>query len=786
MRSERGTGAPDLGGPASAVRGARRPSERGKTVQGAPMRDERVGASMGATRDGPTARVAAPSAGTARRPSTEAPAAGAAAGVAGAVSAAPLPRAAPTRKRPRADRQPRELTREQQLAQLAARLKNAARRKRKDTAWRRSPAFALLQERKALEAERRAQLEQVAHDAEQLPLHKPPPWWAALWAESPRRKQQTSLRVELGGDLALSRPEWELDPASVFSLRLEPRSLDEVDLLWSFPPANPGSSNAWVGLFPAQDGVHDPRGRVRFRLFTRDAQCGVSTYGAKFWRGLPDGEYLFALMADYGVESRALSQRFWLLDARVVMLDAEPGGVALASALDSSSRAAKRFALSSHALIDAEHEREDEPQDERCYFPVPLVDVVLGREAEPAAAAAAGGGAAGNGVAGGESTGGGAAGGDAAGGGAPGGGAAAAGGFGGVSSVISHRIKRVYQLTDKESYLDWGLSSDYEAVGDERRAKPSASAPDVYVAADVVRVMRAGKQTGLGGNTHGSEGYGEATIGSVHKLVLLMQNLRALILANLYKDAQWNPLYDLTPLSTFVDIGSGYGKVVVHAKLEAKVRRCVGIECVHSRHVIADKVLSMLRADLHDETHRAAAGRHVGDDGGGAATSQTGSQPAGAPELSGGAGASGSDATTSPTTAASTAAAPDLAALWGLPACVDLTALSTPYVKDTDLYRGIELRHDDATLDESLPFTHIYVFDRVFSKRTLIALAQVLTRSPFFVFVSFRPCNEWWRYGLVKVQPVAKLNCRTTGKEGCNAYVYINLERAPGFTHLKA
>ena len=95
-------------------------------------------------------------------------------------------------------------------------------------------------------------------------------------------------------------------------------------------------------------------------------------------------------------------------------------------------------------------------------------------------------------------------------------------------------------------------------------------------------------------------------------------------------------------------------------------------------------------------------------------------------------------------------------------------------------------RHDDATLDESLPFTHIYVFDRVFSKRTLIALAQVLTRSPFFVFVSFRPCNEWWRYGLVKVQPVAKLNCRTTGKEGCNAYVYINLERAPGFTHLKA
>lgn len=96
------------------------------------------------------------------------------------------------------------------------------------------------------------------------------------------------------------------------------------------------------------------------------------------------------------------------------------------------------------------------------------------------------------------------------------------------------------------------------------------------------------------------------------------------------------------------------------------------------------------------------------------------------------------------------------------------------------LPRGLR-RHDDATRDDRLSFTHIYVFDRVFSKRTLIALAQVLTRSPFLVFVSFRPCHEWWRYGLVKVQPVAKLNCRTTGKEGCNAYVYINLERAPGF-----
>lgn len=437
---------------------------------------------------------------------------------AGPAAAPPKRKRASGTAKPRAERKP---TREQLITQFVTRLKNAARRKRKDTAWKRSPAYALLQERKALEAQRKEQLQQAALEAEQLPLHRPPPWWAALWAESPQRRQQTSLRVELGGDSSLAaRLEWEIDPSSVFSLRLEPRSLEEVALHWTFPPGNPGSSSAWIGLFQSVDGVHDQRGRLRFRLLTKDAQSGVGMYGAKFWHGLPDGEYLFALMADYGVESRALSQRFWLLDGRVVMIDAERGAVALASVLDNASRSAKRFALSSRALTEDERSRDDEPQDDRCYFPVPLVDVVLSREGEHAAAAggpmAAGAGGASTGT---------------------------GGGSGGVIGVISQRIKRIYQVTDKESYLDWGLSSDYEALGDERRTNgktgPGTAASDVYVPVHLARVMRPSKQTGLGGGTHGSEGYGEATIGSVHKLVLLLQNLRQLILSGLYKGAQW-------------------------------------------------------------------------------------------------------------------------------------------------------------------------------------------------------------------------------------------------------
>jgi hypothetical protein len=52
----------------------------------------------------------------------------------------------------------------------------------------------------------------------------------------------------------------------------------------------------------------------------------------------------------------------------------------------------------------------------------------------------------------------------------------------------------------------------------------------------------------------------------------------------------------------------------------------------------------------------------------------------------------------------------------------------------------------------SLDFTHIYAFDRVFSPKTLAALAAILRTSPFYVLVSYRPPAEWWQHGLSIVQ----------------------------------
>lgn len=70
---------------------------------------------------------------------------------------------------------------------------------------------------------------------------------------------------------------------------------------------------------------------------------------------------------------------------------------------------------------------------------------------------------------------------------------------------------------------------------------------------------------GLGGGTVGSEGYGEATPGSVHKLGIVLQYLRQLVLVDLQPGLGWGMLWDLGPSSTFLDIGSGYGKVAVDA-----------------------------------------------------------------------------------------------------------------------------------------------------------------------------------------------------------------------------
>lgn len=61
----------------------------------------------------------------------------------------------------------------------------------------------------------------------------------------------------------------------------------------------------------------------------------------------------------------------------------------------------------------------------------------------------------------------------------------------------------------------------------------------------------------------------------------------------------------------------------------------------------------------------------------------------------------------------------------------------------------------------------------------LFVRPRVLSNSPFYVFISFRPAAEWSHLGLTCIQPVAKLRVTTTGKEGLTCFIYINVRFPP-------
>ncbi len=195
-----------------------------------------------------------------------------------------------------------------------------------------------------------------------------------------------------------------------------------------------------------------------------------------------------------------------------------------------------------------------------------------------------------------------------------------------------------------------------------------------------------------------SEGYGEATVATAEKLLRLLRRLTRYVPAM----ADWPEVWNLTADSTFLDVGSGYGKVVIHAKLSTDCRCAVGIECVAKRVEIS------------------------------------------------------------------------IGALQGLYSELDRAQLAD------DLLKGVSFEAADATTKPTLDYSHVYMFDRVFSEWTLQAIAKVLQRSSFYIFISTRKPNVWWGHGLTKIQPVAKVRFKTTGKEGMTAFVYVNSWLIPG------
>ena len=155
-------------------------------------------------------------------------------------------------------------------------------------------------------------------------------------------------------------------------------------------------------------------------------------------------------------------------------------------------------------------------------------------------------------------------------------------------------VRHIYNEVDKASFLDWGLTSDWHVGSDHgsssarhrsaRRRSSLASCDLAWSSTATTEELSLSPPTesgsALSGGDSASEGYGEITQSSMSSVLSAMHNVQDL-------DA-----HD----SSFVDVGSGYGKVVMHAALETRCERICGFEYVRARHEKAVSVLEQLCA----------------------------------------------------------------------------------------------------------------------------------------------------------------------------------------------
>jgi hypothetical protein len=90
------------------------------------------------------------------------------------------------------------------------------------------------------------------------------------------------------------------------------------------------------------------------------------------------------------------------------------------------------------------------------------------------------------------------------------------------------------------------------------------------------------------------------------------------------------------------------------------------------------------------------------------------------------------------------------------------------------------LRHGDATAPGTLSrYSHVYMYDKVFSDATSASLAAALSQPPSAqparVLVSYRRPEGWRRLGLSDAWVcVSSVTMRTTGAQNFRAYILVN------------
>ena len=370
---------------------------------------------------------------------------------------------------------------------------------------------------------------------------------------------------------------------AAFKLEIASNTEEEVILNWTFPVGCPGDYSAWVGIFDADFDWPRAASRpkhVRYKMLSSSKQQGQVRFSARDLANL-EGNYLFSLNTGNlnlegangnaakngggaagggGEPNYCVSQRIKMVDEKVVKVVGRAHGAVIPPPrnFDSSRLLAKaaKAAEKSNEIGDNEEETSEEEEDPELLFPVPLLEHEdLDDERED--------------------------------------------------------LKQVYALVDRLSYLDWGLGSRDEVRSGRRGSASSApaaplggegqNAPDALLGEGAAVPAK----NCLTANT--SEGYGEATCATAERLFLILSKLTACVPAM----RGWETLWNLNQDASFLDIGSGYGKVCVHAKLSTLCRQAHGVECVANRVEISNLALQGLfgeldRAALDDEILKAS------------------------------------------------------------------------------------------------------------------------------------------------------------------------------------
>ena len=285
---------------------------------------------------------------------------------------------------------------------------------------------------------------------------------------------------------------------------------------------------------------------------------------------------------------------------------------------------------------------------------------------------------------------------------------------------------------DKKTFLNWGLTSDWLVEGPrKRRASGGAATPTSPPTPQKPErggstaecLAKAPESDEDEDSNASSEGYGEMTEGSIERLLVFLRTLgshpEVERLAARKNGAEKTKKsrrvargvsarndhlaeLDLTSSSSFIDVWSGYCKVVLHARLSARVAEAAGIEYVASRADMAADALRELRSGKH--------------------------------------------------------------------AFVTPEALAL--LRDA---RATRLTKGDATKLGAFQFSHVYMYDKVFSDPTTALLAAQLNASEKTkVLVSYQRAEQWRRLGLdARFVEVASLTIRTTGGQNFKAYVFV-------------